>query len=107
MKDFREVDKSGLVPNFMAEDAYNSMAAIYAAVTKPDRKIEGGDRVIELLEGWSTESPRGPMKFDPETRVVIQSIYVRRSQKVNGKLTNVKFALLRDVKDPGTTRATP
>lgn len=99
VKDFHEVDKSGLVPNIMAMGAYDGMAAIYAAVSKLDGKVEG-DKVVEALKGWSHESPRGPIKIDAETRDIVQNIYVRRVEKVNGKLTNVEFETFRDVKDP-------
>jgi branched-chain amino acid transport system substrate-binding protein len=46
-------------------------------------------------------SPRGPIMIDPETRDVVQTVYVRRVQKVDGQLYNVEFDQFPDVKDPG------
>jgi len=46
------------------------------------------------------ESPRGPMMIDPETRDVVQNVYIRRVEKVNGELLNVEFDKIDNVKDP-------
>jgi branched-chain amino acid transport system substrate-binding protein len=45
-------------------------------------------------------SPRGPMSIDPETRDVMQTIYIRRVEKVDGQLRNVEFDKAENVKDP-------
>ncbi len=36
------------------------------------------------------ESPRGPIMIDPETRDVVETIYINRVEKVGGKLVNVE-----------------
>ena len=41
---------------------------------------------------------------DPETRDVVETIYIRRVEKVGGKLTNVEFAKIENVKDPVKAR---
>jgi len=46
------------------------------------------------------ESPRGPMSIDPETRDVIQTIYIQKVEKVGGKLVNVVIDKVPNVKDP-------
>ncbi len=46
------------------------------------------------------ESPRGPISIDPETRDIIQTVYIRRVEKVNGRLQNVEFDNIENVKDP-------
>jgi branched-chain amino acid transport system substrate-binding protein len=38
---------------------------------------------------------------DPDTRDIVQTVYVRRVEKVNGQLVNVEFDRFPDVKDPG------
>ena len=45
-------------------------------------------------------SPRGPMSIDPRTRDVVQTIYIRRVEKVNGEIKNVIFDKVENVKDP-------
>jgi len=48
----------------------------------------------------SWESVRGQISIDPETRDIIQSIYIRKVEKKNGELYNVEFATFKDIKDP-------
>jgi len=46
------------------------------------------------------ESPRGPVAIDPETRDIINPVYIRRVDKVNGQVQNVEIAKFDNVKDP-------
>ena len=46
------------------------------------------------------ESPRGPISIDPQTRDIVQNIYIRKVEKKNGELYNVEFATYPAVKDP-------
>jgi branched-chain amino acid transport system substrate-binding protein len=46
------------------------------------------------------ESPRGPISIDPQTRDIVQNIYIRKVEKVNGQLYNMEFATYEAVKDP-------
>jgi branched-chain amino acid transport system substrate-binding protein len=52
----------------------------------------------------SWESPRGPIAIDPETRDVVQNIYIRRVEKVGGVPVNVIIDTIKDVKDPVLAR---
>jgi branched-chain amino acid transport system substrate-binding protein len=45
-------------------------------------------------------SPRGPVSIDPETRDIVQNIYVRKVEKKDGALYNAEFETIPDVKDP-------
>jgi branched-chain amino acid transport system substrate-binding protein len=38
--------------------------------------------------------------IDPETRDIVENIYIRRVEKVDGKLANVEFFTYPQVKDP-------
>jgi len=38
---------------------------------------------------------------DPETRDIIQNVYVREAKKLSGKIYNVEFETIHAVKDPG------
>ena len=46
------------------------------------------------------ESPRGPMAIDPATRDVVQTVYIRRVEKIGGQIVNVEFDKVENVKDP-------
>jgi trehalose 6-phosphate synthase len=41
-----------------------------------------------------------PISIDPDTRDIIQNIYIRKVEKKNGQLYNVEFETFKDVKDP-------
>ena len=86
--------------NFMAVAGYDGMAAIFEVVKKLGGKIDS-DKVMEMLKGLRIASPRGPIYIDPATRDVVQTVYVRRVEKVGGELYNVEFDKFPDVKDPG------
>jgi len=87
-------------PNFMVVGGWDGMAAIYEVAKRLNGKIDG-DKAMEVLKGLKLDSPRGPLTIDAETRDPIQTVYVRRVQKVNGKLYNVEFEQVQNVKDPG------
>ena len=44
------------------------------------------------------------MQIDPETRDVIENVYIRKVEKVNGKLVNVDIDTIPNVKDPFKAR---
>src|ERR1700688_3286733 len=80
----------GLRPNFMAVSGYDGMHLMYEALKKSGKT--DGDSLIEAAKGMAWESPRGPISIDPETRDIIQNVYIRKVQKKNGELYNVEFA---------------
>jgi branched-chain amino acid transport system substrate-binding protein len=94
-----EKANGGMRPNFMAVSAYDGMNLIYEALKKTGGKTDG-DSLIAAIKGIAFESPRGPISIDPQTRDIIQNIYIRRVEKKNGELYNVEFATFPAVKDP-------
>ncbi len=100
LKTYAEVSGPQVRPNFMAVAAYDGMAAIYEVVKKLDGRIDA-DRAIEILKGFKTASPRGPIAIDPQTRDIVQTVYVRRVQKIGGEYYNVEFDRYPNVRDPG------
>lgn len=87
-------------PNFMAVGGYDGMATIYEVIRKLNGKIDG-DKAMEVLKGLQMESPRGPISIDPETRDIVQTIYIRRVERRGNELINAEFDQLQAVKDPG------
>ena len=86
-------------PDFFAVGGYDGMHLIYEALKKTGGKTDGPS-LIAAAKGMKWTSPRGPMSIDPETRDVVQTIYIRRVQKVGGNLVNVEFDKIDNVKDP-------
>ena len=89
---------NGMRPNFMAVGGYDGMHLIYEGLKKTDG--EGGEALVEAMKGMSWTSPRGPVSIDPETRDIVQNIYVREVKRVGDELYNVEFATIPNVKDP-------
>ncbi len=87
-------------PNFMSVGGYDGMHLIYEALKKTGGKADG-DSLIAAMKGMAWESPRGPISIDPETRDIVQNIYIRKVEKKGGELYNVEFATFEAVKDPG------
>jgi len=56
--------------------------------------------LVNAMKGMKWESPRGPISIDPETRDIVQNIYIGKVEKVDGELYNVEFATFEAVKDP-------
>ncbi len=90
---------NGMRPNFMAIGGYDGMHLIYEALKKTNGSTDG-DALLAAMKGMAWTSPRGPISIDPATRDIIQNIYVRKVEKVNGELYNVEFATIPNVKDP-------
>lgn len=90
---------NGMRPNFMAVGGYDGMHLVYEALKKTGGATDG-EKLIAAIKGMAWESPRGPISIDPDTRDIIQNIYVRKVDKQNGELYNVEFATIPNVKDP-------
>jgi branched-chain amino acid transport system substrate-binding protein len=97
--DFKAEFGNQLRPNYFAVTAYDGMAAIAAALEKTHGDVSG-DQIMEALKGLKLDSPRGPIEIDAATRDIIQTVYIRRAERVNGELVNVEIDKFDRVKDP-------
>jgi branched-chain amino acid transport system substrate-binding protein len=93
------VGQQGLRPNLMAAASYDAMHAIFLAVnaTKGDT---APDKLLAAVRGLRFESPRGTVYIDPNTRDIVQNVYLRRVERVRGQLQNVEFDRYPMVADP-------
>jgi len=88
------------IPDFLSAHGWDGMTAIFDLI-KQTRGRFTGEEAIKFFTNWKTDnSPRGPISIDPATRDVIQNIYMRRTEMRNGKLANVEFDTIPNVKDP-------
>src|SRR5712692_7008553 len=90
----------GTRPGFMAVSGYDGIHLIYEALKKTGGQTDD-DALVEAMKG---KSPRGPISIDPETRDIVQNIYIRKVEKVDGELYNVEFQTFEAVKDDGKTK---
>jgi branched-chain amino acid transport system substrate-binding protein len=100
LKAYVETNGTKLRPNFMAAAGYDGMAAIAEALKKTGGSVDP-DKFLAALKGMKLMSPRGPIMIDPETRDIVQTVYIRKVEKVDGLLYNIEFDKYPDVKDPG------
>jgi branched-chain amino acid transport system substrate-binding protein len=101
VKLFNEMHKRN--PDFFSIGGYDGMHVVYESIKKAGGKTDG-DSLIAAAKGLKWDSPRGPMSIDPETRDVVQTIYIRKVEKVGGELVNVPFDKVENVKDPVKAR---
>lgn len=87
-------------PNFMSVAGYDGMHLIYSVLKKTNGDATG-DKFIAAAKGMSWESPRGPITIDPKTRDIIQNVYIRKVEKVDGVLQNVEIDTIPNFRDPG------
>lgn len=87
------------LPSIASVAAYDGMRLIADMVKATDGKKDG-DKAMAAAKTAKWDSPRGPISIDPETREVVQNIYMRRVEKIDGKLGNVAFSTFPAVKDP-------
>lgn len=99
VKDFEAQFGTSMRPNYFAVTAYDAMAAINLALLKTKGDLSG-EKVMEAFKGLSFESPRGQIEIDPATRDIVQTVYIRKTEKAGGKLVNVEFDKFDRVKDP-------
>ena len=89
----------GRNPDMFSAGAFDGMHVIYEALKKTGGKTDG-ESLVEAAKGMEWESPRGPMAIDPDTRDVVQTVYIRRAEKIGGQIVNVEFDKVENVKDP-------
>ena len=102
VKAFR-ADYGGRNPIIYSIGGWDGMHLIYEALKKTGGKADG-ESLIAAAKGMQWESPRGPISIDPETRDIVQTVYIRRVEKAGpgtgmGTL-NVEFDKVDNVKDP-------
>ena len=87
-------------PDFLSADGWDGMMAVFDLIKATKGKFTG-EEAIAFLSHWKTDlSPRGPISVDPATRDIVQNVYIRKTQMKDGKLANVEFDTIPNVKDP-------
>jgi branched-chain amino acid transport system substrate-binding protein len=100
-KTYREA--YGRDPDIYSVGGWDGMHLIYETLKKTGGKTDG-DALIAAAKGMAWESPRGPVSIDPETRDIVQTVYIRRVEKVGSDLRNVEIEKIPNVKDPVKAR---
>lgn len=96
---FRALHGDAMRPSYFAVAAYDALAALDAALTATQGDTDP-DKLMGALAGLSLESPRGPIRIDADTRDIVQTVYIRRTERVDGELLNIEFDQFEQVSDP-------
>jgi branched-chain amino acid transport system substrate-binding protein len=51
------------------------------------------------MKGMKWESPRGPISIDPRTRDIVQNVYIRKIERLNGEPWAIELETFKAVKD--------
>ncbi len=89
----------GRNPDIYSVGGWDGMHLIYESLKKTGGQADG-ESLVGAAKGMKWESPRGPIAIDPETRDIVQTVYIRRVEKVGGQLVNVEIDKIENVKDP-------
>lgn len=87
----------GLRPSYMSVAAFDGMTALGKALEKAGANADG-EAIMNALRGLSWESPRGPIEIDLASRDIVQTVYVRKVEKVKGQWVNIEFEKFNAVK---------
>jgi len=98
-----KAEYSGRNPNIYSIGGWDGMHLIYESLKKT-RGNTDTEALLAAAKGMKWESPRGQISIDPETRDIVQTVYIRRVEKVDGQLLNVEFDKIENVKDPFKAR---
>ena len=92
----------GETPGAMAVSGYDGTRLICEALraTKGDTD---GEALLKAMKAAAWDSPRGPFAIDRHSREVVQNIYMRKVESVNGENVNAEFATFEAVKDPNNS----
>jgi branched-chain amino acid transport system substrate-binding protein len=96
---FEKANK-GMRPNMHSVGGYDGMQLLYLALAKTGGD-SSGDKLLAAMKGMTWTSPRGPVQLDAATRDMVQDVYIRKAEKVNGKMYNIEFDKIEKFRDPG------
>ena len=75
-------------PSMFSEQGYVGARVIVEAIKSVEGKVENREKLLEALRQVRFEAPRGPFRFD-KFQNVIEPVYIRKVEKIGGKLVNV------------------
>jgi branched-chain amino acid transport system substrate-binding protein len=87
------------LPDIAGVAAYDGMRLLARMIEATDGKRDS-EKAMASVKGYKWDSPRGMVWIDPVTRDIVNNVYIRKVEKVDGRLINKEFFVYHDVKDP-------
>jgi branched-chain amino acid transport system substrate-binding protein len=85
-------------PDVLTVSSYDGMKLIFHMIAATGGKRDG-DHAIASVKGFRWISPRGPVEIDPATRDIVQNVYIRKIEKIEGRLAMPTIATIPQVKN--------
>jgi branched-chain amino acid transport system substrate-binding protein len=79
----------GVAADAFVVQGYDGMRAVGRLIETQAGKPFDAAAAIEAMKGYQWDGPRGPMTIDRDSRDIIENMYIRRVERVNGKLENI------------------
>jgi branched-chain amino acid transport system substrate-binding protein len=92
------------VPNYAAVDAFDGTHLLYRMIEAQGPGAFDPEVAMRAVRGFKWQSPRGEVEIDAATRDVIQNMYVRRVEQVDGHKENVVVDTFTAVKPPAALK---
>ena len=90
-------------PSMFSEQGYVGARVIVEAIKAVEGNAEDREKLLAALRQVKFEAPRGPFRFD-KLQNVIEPVYIRRVDKVGGKLVNVVTDMIPEVDQSWTPK---
>lgn len=89
------------IPTVDSVAGYVGAQVVWTALSTLNADSVDQDMLSKAILETKIDTVRGPLSFDPDTRNVVQNIYIREVTKDGGELHNQVLATYTDVRDPG------
>lgn len=88
------------VANYASVGAWDGMRVIHRMVEATGGQRDGA-KAMAAVKGFEWESPRGPVRIDPQTRHIVQDVYLRKVDRVGQTLVNKEMQSFGPQRDHG------
>jgi branched-chain amino acid transport system substrate-binding protein len=89
------------IPSVDSVAGYVGAQVVWDAINRLGGKVVSQEVLSKAIDETKIDTPRGPISFDPDTRNVIQNIYIREAVKDGKEIHNKVLATFDAVRDPG------
>jgi branched-chain amino acid transport system substrate-binding protein len=93
-------ERHGQEPDALAARGHDTGRIAVEALRQAGWDVSNRARLLDALTAVRFDGPRGPVRFDGETRRLVLDVYVRDVKRERGTLTNVVLETIRGVRDP-------
>ena len=94
VKDYVALNGKSPRIGWSAISSWDAMRLVYDGLEAQKGSAFDPDKFMSFVRGRSFESPRGPITIDKGNGDIVQNIYIRRAEKVDGVLQNVEIETL-------------